>query len=295
VRLHLLFQPLGYVFFFVGGFGSNAAWSALGQTSAVDAFSAEQNPGKGVLEFVTGNREVETIEFGGASGRYAFGLRLKKDSIPAAIPDGALRKNEVIQIGLGTLPSKAQGLLPQFGSLTLLMPSLPSAMLELKVGTPTLTETVAQPTALVLMNSSKTTIPQSDEEKLRNSYFSLSGISALTPKDTGQAVVIQSTLGPLKFRKQWFKFEIDAKLSTPFNPQEALLRGGIEFPVYTSEDRKSDELAMQFLSESFGIDKDIQREIPHLKPSRTVSGRGDTPIPVIRKLKPRRKQATDGM
>ena len=95
--------------------------------------------------------------------------------------------------------------------------------------------------ALLLITSPSAPSEQSDEEKLKGTYFAQSGTITATTVGISTKMLIRSQGKSLSFRKQSLRLIIDAKLVTPFNTQETSLSGAIEIPIYTGRSEKKRE------------------------------------------------------
>ena len=114
---------------------------------------------------------------------------------------------------------------------------------------------------------------QTDEEKLKGTYFAKSGTITVTPIKSPQSISIKSQGKRIAFKKQTMKLEFDAKLGTPFNTAESSLAGSVEFSVYWPNGKEAKELARRISTESMGKPNPFTHP-PGTPPQREVSGKG---------------------
>jgi hypothetical protein len=252
----------------------------LAPLQLVEIFSVEQNPGQGLLNYVRGTA-LEKIDFGAAPGRFGVGMIFRGEYLPDQLGPEFKRKN-VIQIALGTLRSRLQGQTPQFGAITVISDTMPDARTRYVLRLPSGQTTRPETGALMLFTSPSSPVEQSDEEKLKSTYFAQAGTLVLAPEGKPKFIDVHAQGKRLTFRMQLVSMEIDTKLVTPFNAQEASLNGTVEFPIYWSEDRSGDLLAKQIASESFGIAGSISvLDEPADSPRRPASRRSRRKHPVV--------------
>ena len=215
----------------------------------MDSFSPEKNPGSGVMTYLQ-NGKAEKIPLGPEKGLYALGMRFSGNMLPAPYSQ-SFKDHEVLQVIMGTLRNQIQFQVPQFGSATLVfktgaaMPVLFSFEKTPKVSSK------PAPLAFLLFTSPATLNNQSDEAKLKGTYFSQSGTAKLQEKGKSQILETSFQGKRVAFMRQTMKLELNTSLSTPFNAQENSLKGDIEFPVYTPYGPAAEAIAKKMARDSF--------------------------------------------
>lgn len=233
-----------------------AAFSAVSHGYTINTvklnelFSVENNPGSGSLTYTQAEKQ-EKIELGSETGHYALGMIFKGNSLPAPYSKD-LKNTELVQIALGTAKGKVQFQVPQFGAATLIAKGGLKGKTTFKFVVPTGGPKKDQHMALLLFTSPSTPNEQSDEEKLKGTFFSQTGSVTLTPKGKASVVGVRYQGKNVNFKTQTMSLEFKASLVTPFNSQENGLTGTIDFPVYSPHGREATELAKKIAAESMG-------------------------------------------
>jgi hypothetical protein len=200
--------------------------------SLVDSFSSEKNPGKGTLTYKRVDQN-EVIDLGAESGVFGFGLVFRS----SVMPEQFIREYgpiDVIQFAFGNLPSKASGRIPEFGTMAVFSRNKPSEWkpYPLAVGGQ---RQPGQEFGIILFTSPKALAARSDEERLRDSFFSKSGQVRLKSSGSTHGLDVDAQGKKVSFKAQAMKLELDAELSTPFNAQKHQISGAVEVPVYWPE------------------------------------------------------------
>ncbi|MCB0416943.1 MAG: hypothetical protein H6617_07550 [Bdellovibrionaceae bacterium] len=204
-------------------------------------FSPEENPGSGTLIFTQGERGEE-IKLGLESGYYAYGLVFRSDLLPQPHRHNFGNKL-IIQVSFGTVRSKLVGRIPQFGALTLFAQGIPEIPRTFVLRTQPKSGSVVKTGAVMLLSSPSSMQEQSDEEKLRGSYFAKGGKLIVTPMGALKVLSTGSGKEKLKFNAQAFEFQFEASMMTPFNNQvKGGLDGKINIPLYWPANKAAREL-----------------------------------------------------
>jgi hypothetical protein len=216
----------------------------------IEAFSPEQNPGKGTLSYKTGDK-VRSIQLGGQSGFYGVGMIFHGTQLPDNFKQ-ELKDRYIVQVALGNLTAKDKNLIPEFAAVTLILKKLPTEKKTVKTVMPTGKETKIDEGALILFSNPETPTDRADEEKLRGTYFANSGVLTLTPVGKPEVVDIRADNGHYKFKTQAMRMEFNSLLVTPFNVQPADMRGTLEIPIFWPHDKRSELFAKHIAEESLG-------------------------------------------
>lgn len=200
--------------------------------SLAESFNAEKNPGKGTLTYKYLSQN-EIIELGTDSGQFGFGLVFRH----ATLPEEFIReygKIDVIQFSFGTLPAKTQGKVPEFGTVAIFSKVKPKDWMAfpLIMG---MQRQAGLDFGLILFSSHKATVQRSDEEKLRDTFFSKNGQIRLMSDGPIKGLDVDAEGKKVSFKVQAMKMEIDAEMTTPFNAQKNQLTGAVQVPVYWPE------------------------------------------------------------
>jgi hypothetical protein len=222
--------------------------SAEEQGRLLELFSVEQNPGHGSLVYKQGDR-TEAIEFGGVTGHYALGMVFPSESLPEPFPR-QFKDSKILQMAFGTTQSHLQGQIPQFGSASLITGTLPKSATSYPLVVPSGKDKILKEIALLLFSSPSAMKEQSDEDKLKGTFFAQGGTLALSPVGQPHVVELKSQGKVLLFKAQVFRVAFDAQLVTPFNAQENALKGTLEFPVYWPHGREAEKLTQRIARES---------------------------------------------
>lgn len=218
-------------------------------------FSAANNPGSGILEMKTGEK-TEKIALGKETGFYGLGMIFSGEKLPEPYATD-FKGKEVIQIALGSLKAKETAKIPQFGAATLVSPKLsvgklltfPFAMNEekKKKGTP------QSNMGILLFTSPSTPKSQSDDDKLKVTFFASQGSLDLLPTEIPKLFTAQAEKGSVKFSERKVRIKFNAGLGTPFSDTVGTLEGVIEIPIYTPAGKASEKLASDLASKSLNF------------------------------------------
>lgn len=215
-----------------------------------EIFSVEGSPGNGKLVYTQGEK-VETIALGEETGHYALGIIFKGTSLPEPYSKD-FKDDSILQIALGTMRSKVQFQVPQFGAVTLVSRGPLTTRTVFKLTVPTGSPSIPKSLALLLFTSPFTPNEQNDEEKLKGTYFAQSGTLTVTPKGKPKLIGVRSQGKNVNFKKQTMTVDFKAGLATPFNAQENNLKGTIEFPVYWPSGKQAEKLTQKIATDSLG-------------------------------------------
>ncbi|MFM8314239.1 MAG: hypothetical protein ACKOA8_08140 [Deltaproteobacteria bacterium] len=206
-----------------------------------ELFSSQTYPGEGTLIF-SDESETENIVLGSDSGIYGLALNLKGEWLPSPYKN-QFSKKTIIQVALGTLKTKLEGKVPQFGIATFIASELPKDTTAFTFRAPGEKNPTNSPLAILYFTSPKNQLGRSEQEKLQSTFFGREGGVTLTPVGKLEQVAINASGNKISFKKQKIKFDFQATLSTPFNGLEKKLSGSIVFPVYTPIGKAAESLA----------------------------------------------------
>lgn len=236
------------------------------QTEFLDLFSSNNSPGEGSLTYAD-ETEKETITFGIDSGIYGVGLVIKGKWLPENYKKD-FSKSYIIQLALGTLKSKLDNKIPQFGAATLIhseVPKEPTAYPIQERGKKTRSNS---PQSIIYFTSPKTLMSQSEQQKLQGTFYHKSGGITVTPVGETEQIAVQTDTSKVFFKKQKMKFDFQMVLSTPFNGLEKKLTGTIIFPVFTPTGKAAEALALRLS----GALEQGKSPLPNpTEPNRTIS------------------------
>lgn len=245
----------------------------MSPNTVTDLLSVTSHSGEGTLVFFDETTK-ETINLGIDTGIYAVGLALKSKWLPEPYKND-LSDYLVTQITLGTLKSKLDGKVPQFGVFTLLMPEFPKETTAFLVPEAGKSKVGKSPQARGLLMSPRTLLLQSDKDKLENTLFGSSGGVTLTPIGQTKKIAIQTKDKKAHFNAQNVKLDFQMQMSTPFSTEKRTLTGSISFPVYIPSGQEAEAMAVRLGKSLEGV-----TTAPKLKPNaeRKVTGsRSDSP------------------
>lgn len=214
-----------------------------------ELFSVEEDPGTGSLVYKQGDKK-ETIAFGKETGHYGLGMIFKGSSLPEPYSKD-LVGNEILQIALGTARAKLQYQVPQFGSATIVMKGKPKDTATYPLMVPNGGAQVKK-LALLLFTSPATPNEQSDEEKLKGTFFAQAGSVTVQPKGAEKIIGVRYQGKNVNFKTQKMVIDFRAKLVTPFNSQDSSLEGKVELPVYRPHGKEAQRLLGKMVGDSFG-------------------------------------------
>ncbi|MSP17968.1 MAG: hypothetical protein EXR74_00160 [Bdellovibrionales bacterium] len=237
------------------------------KTQLTELFSSQESPGEGTLVY-SGENEKDTITLGVDSGIYALALAFKGELLPISYRKDFAKKI-IIQVALGNLKSKLGDKIPQFGVASFITSEIPKeatafTFMDLK-------KKNIQPQAVTILQfiSPKTTLAQSDQEKLQNTFYGKSGGITMTPVGEIEQVTVRTTDGKVTFKKQKMKFDFQTTMMTPFSGLEKKLVGSIIFPVYVPFGKRAEALAVKLGS---GVDGADSGPPKRLNPNRKITG-----------------------
>jgi len=222
---------------------------ALTPVKINDLFSTEKTPGAGKLVYTSGEK-TETIEFGGESGHFGMGLIFGSKVLPPSVMKD-LKGDEVVQIVMGTQRNKIKLQVPQFSSATLISRGISSTHNAYKLTVPNGSEQ-GPAIALMLFTSPQTASEQSDEDKLKGTFFAQAGRLTVVPKGRTQTLTVRYQGKNINFGVQTLSISVDAQLVTPFNSLENTLKGEIEFPVYSPKGKAAEDMLRKIAADSLG-------------------------------------------
>lgn len=215
----------------------------------VDLFSVEQNPGRGTLEYVKSG-ETEKIAFGPETGHYLLGMVFSNDTLPDAIRND-FKRNEVIQLAMGTISRFTSGRVGQFGAATLMVTRGSEAKRVVPLRIPGVAQAPLAESGLFLFTSPEMQVQMSDEDKLKGTFFAKGGSVTLTASGSPRSIQVTAEGKKVPFKMQSMRLELLANLVTPFNSAENSLQGRVEFPMYWPDGPAGKRLAKQLAGNSF--------------------------------------------
>lgn len=217
-------------------------------TKIFEGLSPALDPGKGKLTFKHGGQS-QPLELGGNDGFYGMGMIFHASSLPRAFEEEFAGKH-VLQLTLGRTLEKAVDKVVHFGTIALIFDKLPTKKLTLKAVLPDARRNRIEPGALITFLSPLTPKDRSDEQKLKESFFSQNGTVSLTPLKKPESIDVKHQGSKLAFKSQRFKVEMNTVLSTPFNTEAADLGGNFELPVYWPDGKVSEMWVRRVASQS---------------------------------------------
>lgn len=229
--------------------GSTCA-HAITPVKVGELFSNEKNPGLGKLVYTSGEK-TETIEFGGDSGHFGMGLVFTNKVLPESVIKD-LKGDEIVQIVMGTQRGKIKLQVPQFSSATLISRGISSTHNSYKLTVPSGSGEQDPAIALLLFTSPQTASEQSDEDKLKSTFFAQSGRLTVVPKGRRELLSVRYQGKNINFNVQTLSVTVDAHLVTPFNSLENTLKGEIEFPVYSPKGKAAEDMLRKIAADSLG-------------------------------------------
>lgn len=215
----------------------------------IEVFNVEQLPGTGTLTYKSGDK-VEEIKLGADMGLYALGMIFEGSNFPEQYAKD-FRNTQVIQIAMGTMRSRLQGQVPQFGVVSLITKKIPASKAKFPFFAPTGNNGPSpEEMAFLLFTSPTTPNERTDEEKLKGTYFSQSGTLTVTPKGPSRLLEVKSQGKRMTFKLRMMKMDFDASMVTPFNAQPSTIKGSIEFPVYAAKGKEAELVVQRMASDS---------------------------------------------
>jgi len=248
----------------------------------VDIFSADKNPGRGTFELTRGGA-TEKIVIGPEAGHYVMGMVFSNDVLPDAVALD-FKNNEVIQLAFGTLATAAGQKVGQFGASTLMVARGTHLLRLVPLRIPGPSQPSLPESGFLLFNSAEMASQQADDEKLKGTFFAKAGSISLSPATKMRSIQVTSQGRKVPFRMQGMRMELLATLITPFNNEEAQLRGTVEFPLYWPDGPSGKRVAKQLADASFNAKTAIRVPDELGNPKRALTGQGNRSLP-------RRKQA----
>lgn len=217
----------------------------------LDVFDPKEHPGQGALTFKTPSTPTETIELGTAAERYAYGMVFHGSILPEPYRTD-LARHTVIQITLGNLGSKAEGKVPQFGMLSLITTEMPTKTRVFRAALPPENLKKLTDQALIQLTSPLSARDRSDEDSLKNTYYSQSGTVTLEPVGPVDKVQIKGPEGLLAFKLRKMKLSFNALLATPFNSVGSDLTGSLQLSLFWPDGKRSESFMKKIAFESLG-------------------------------------------
>ncbi len=206
---------------------------------AIDIFAPETHAGSGTVVYRQGGK-VELIDLGPESGRYGLGIVYPAKLLPEAYRE-EFKGAFIIQIQLGTMASKLQEQVSQFGSMSLITKHIPTTSQTFQTKIRDAKTNNIFNLGLMMMTSPSAPREQADEQRLKSTYFAQSGSVIVTPLFDPREVKTENGSSTLQFKTQTMRLEFNSELSTPFSNEKAELQGKLEIPIYWP-DSKSAEL-----------------------------------------------------
>ncbi len=257
--------------------GSTGVWAETPTPPAslllADVFSTEKNPGKGALDFSKTGSEPLKITFGAETGHYLVGVVFPKEILPEAIRQD-FRRNDVIQLAMGTVSRTLGTRVPQFGAASLMVlggGKQQQRVVPLRIPGPS--EMPLPETGYFLFASPEMQNQVTDEEKLKNTFFAKAGSMILSASSPPQSLQVTADGRKLPFKMQAMRLELQASLATPFSNEENRISGRVEFPLYWADSAQGRLLLKKLAETSFQTQTSIK--IPdEITPSRRqISGK----------------------
>jgi len=219
-----------------------------GPPETIDLFAGEVHPGTGTLVYRQGAK-VELIELGAQSGHYGLGIVFHSSALPEAFQK-EFQNTHIIQIVLGTMTSKLQEQVPEFGGISLITKKIPSHPQIFNTKLRTAASSDILNLGLMLVTSPSTPREQVDEQKLKSTYFAQSGTIILTPLETFRPIQTDNAGTIIKFRTQTVRLEFNNELATPFSGEKAELQGKLEIPLYWPDGKPAELFAKKIANRS---------------------------------------------
>lgn len=196
-----------------------------------ELFSIDENPGTGSL-FIEQGLEREEIKLGADTGHYGIGLVFDALALPQPHRH-ELGRQLIVQIAFGTAQSKLLGRVPQFGVVTLFISRLPARKTTYFFRVRPPGKGTNKEGAMVLFTSPSAKQSQSDEERLRGTFFAPAGFLRVSPGSDARIATTNFQNKRMAFKARLMELEFEAVLGTPFNTQlEPRLRGTVKVPIY---------------------------------------------------------------
>ncbi len=216
----------------------------------VEIFSVEQNPGSGTLEYQTPTEAPQKIPFGSASGIYGLAMAFKGAQLPDQYGKN-FKADMIIQMALGTLKSKLEVQVPQFGAATLIGPGVPAEKVRYPVVVPQEGKSnFAKTMALLLFTLPNTPNELNDEQKLRSTFFAQAGSIDLRASGGAKFVDVLAQGKTLRFKMYPMEMSVNVTLGTPFSAQAGTLKGKIQIPLYSPYGKPAEEFTRRIAGES---------------------------------------------
>jgi hypothetical protein len=223
--------------------------AAVENQQLVDMFSVESEPGEGTLEFGTKKEDMEKISLGAVSGHYGLAVIFPGKMLPPPY-NKDFKNQHVIQLAIGTLKSKLENRVPQFGAGTFIAKRVPTAVTTFNFIVPSEKKKHGANTALLLFTSPNSPADQKDEEKLQKTFFGKEGSIRITPIGTVKSISVKGENASVTFRKQLMKLEFQGALKTPFSDSEKSLTGTIQLPFFWPQNKEAEKLTRRLAAQS---------------------------------------------
>lgn len=232
-----------------------------------ELFSIEENPGTGSL-FIEQGAEREEIKLGAETGHYGIGLVFDSLALPQPHRH-EFGRQLIMQVAFGTSQTKLQGRIPQFGVATLFTARIPTRKTTYFFRVKVPGKGTDREGAMLLFSSPSSKQSQSDEERLRGTFFAPQGILKVTPSSQSRVASTNTRGKRMSFKARLMELEFDALLGTPFNTQiEPRLRGTVKVPVYWPANAAALEMVTSLAARSLdeGTNDPSSKRAPAGKP-----------------------------
>ncbi|NDD03614.1 MAG: hypothetical protein EB078_01795, partial [Proteobacteria bacterium] len=217
------------------------ASSSIPVLKTMEIFSVDQIAGEGQLDFKLGESN-ESIEFGKDKTHYGLGLVFTQNNLPESYQK-MIGDYQVIQIALGNRGNIPADLQPQFGSITIKVKKIPTLRpIRINIQDIQKADKEKRESAFFVFNSSQTKISTDDQEKLKATFFSETGVITLSPIGSAEKVTVKSEGKNLPFKKQMMKLMVNGQVGNPFTTVKGSLLGTVQFPIYWAAETESQEL-----------------------------------------------------
>ncbi len=214
----------------------------------LDIFATDAHPGTGTVVFHQGEK-VELVELGPQSGHYGLGIVFHSSALPEAFQE-EFHDTHIIQIVLGTMASKLQSQVAQFGGISLITRKIPSQSQTFHTKPLTAQSHDILNLGLLMISSPSMLREQADEQKLKGTFFGESGTVILTPLAKFRSIQTETSGNPLHFKTQTMRLEFNSQLGTPFSNEKAELQGKLEIPIYWPEGKPAELFAKKIATRS---------------------------------------------
>lgn len=210
-------------------------------------FSSEKAPGEGTLTFRMGSKS-STIQLGKESGFFGLAIAFQKTLLPQHVRS-EFESHDIIQIVLGTSPSKRQDRAPEFGHITVFSPGKPRTVQAV----PFLTSRrgVETPRAMAIVTDPLAKALTSDGDRLKGTWFAKSGEVRVQILGPTQGLNVKAGGSTLSLDSQVLRVEFNAELGSPFAPEKGQIEGSLLVPIFWPESPTAKNWVKGALSKAF--------------------------------------------